>query len=888
MIFMRPYDLRCEYRINPIGLDVEAPRFFWKLRAAMARGAMQSARRMLVADNALFEPVFWDSGEVADDASVHVEYEGPALKPRTRYWWKVQAWDACGHSDGWSDAAWFETGLMREGWSARWINAEKAPGEQVCPLMRREFTVDGAVRAARVYATAKGVYKLWLNGSPVGDQLFAPGWTAYEKRIQYQVYDVTQFIKPGDNAVGAMLGNGWYRGALGWDPKPDTALAPRELLLELHIDYVDGREQVVSTNGEWKAANGPVLMSEFYHGETYDARLEIPHWSEPGAKKGRWREVIVATENRLGPVVAQDGLPVRRIEELKPVTLFTTPKGETVLDMGQNMAGFMRFRVSGEAGSRVILKHFEVLDAVGNAYFENLRSARQTIEYTLKGGGEEIYEPSFTFQGFRYVQIAEWPGEPDVSAFTGVAVHSDMERTGQFSCNEELVNQLQHNIVWGLKGNSVDIPTDCPQRDERLGWTGDTQAFISTACFNYLTAPFYLKWLRDMAAEQLEDGGIPIVIPNKTVLEDSVAGWSDAATICPWTLYEYYGDRRMLEEFYPMMRRWVEHIRETGSDDGTLWVNDTARHFGDWCSPDASSEGDRGAACTDLIASAYYALSTRILAQAASVLGYDDEAEEYEKLLKHIRRAFREEFVTPAGRLACPTQTAQVLGLHFDLLDKPARRRAAHALRQSIEERGGRMCVGFVGAPYICHALTDFGLHDVACALVLQKECPSWLYPVTKGATTIWEHWDGIRPDGSLRDPGMNSFNHFAFGSVGDWLYRDILGISPDPGAPGFKNVLVNPLPCGTFTQAIGSLVTLYGEVAVSWTLADGQFELNLTVPENSTATVVLPGATKRNVRESGKALKDAEGVSCIGKTEDGVIFSAGSGIYKFTYEYKE
>lgn len=880
---MRPYDLRCEYRNNPLGIDENTPRFSWKLKAAMARGAVQSARRIVVADNALFEPVCWDSGAAPSEASVHVEYGGEKLKPRTRYWWKVQAWDAGGYSDGWSEAAWFETGLMGEGWHARWISAEKSPANDVCPLLRREFAIEGTVRSARIYATARGLYRLWLNGAPVGDALMAPGWTAYAKRMQYQAYDVTKLLRQGENAIGAMLGRGWHSGQLGWSKRPEDYVSPpRELLLELRVCYADDREQTVATGSDWMAADGPVLMSEIYHGETYDARKEIPRWSEPGPRRGKWREADAAPEADTSAVVAQDGLPVRRIEEIRPAALIKTNDGETVLDMGQNMVGFVRFRVSGEEGSRVALRHFEELDAEGNVYMANLRSARQAVEYTLKGGGEEEYEPFFTFQGFRYVWIAEWPGVPDASMFTGVVVHSDMERTGMFSCNNDMINRLQHNIVWGQKGNFLDVPTDCPQRDERLGWTGDAQVFISTACFNYLAAPFYTKWLRDMAAEQLEDGGIPHVIPA-AVDGNSSSAWADASTICPWTVYEYYGDRRLLAECYPMMKRWVEYIR-AHSEGGLIW--NSGFHYGDWLGLDAGSDSYTGATSKDLIATAFYAHSTRLMAQSAAILGYADDADGYGRLYKRVRRAFRDEFVTPNGRIACPTQTAQVLGLHFGLLDKPARRRAAKTLKALLDERGGHLSTGFVGTPYLCRALTDNGLHREACGLVMKEDYPSWLYPITKGATTMWEHWDGIKPDGSFWSPNMNSFNHYAYGSIGDWLYRDILGIAPDPAAPGFKNAVIRPMPCEPFLEARGSLTTQYGELAVAWKLKDGRFEMDLSVPENATAAVTLPGAPKRGVTESGRRLKYAEGVSEVEKTEEGVVCRVGSGIYRFAYEY--
>ena len=879
---MRPYDLKCEYRVNPLGIDVAEPRFFWKLRDPQRRGVRQSAYRLQVSLSPAFDTLFWESGEIASQRSVQMAYEGPRLAGRTRYHWRVQIWDDEGRSDGWSEPAWFETGLMQEGWKARWIGADNSAAVAVSPLLRRDFLVTGPIKAARIYATAHGVYKLWLNGQPVGDWLLAPGWTVYEKRVQYQSYDVTELIRQDGNAIGAMLGNGWYRSELGWVGKDMTQRPPRELLLQLVLTYADGREQTIVTGSEWKAIDGPVRYSEIYHGERVDARCAIADWARYGLDESDWRAVTVS-DRGTAQVVAQDGLPIRAVEELRPKAILTTPKGETVVDMAQNMVGYLRVRVRGQAGDRVVLRYFEVLDQQGNVYLDNLRKARQTDEFTLSGGGEEVFEPCFTFHGFQYVQVVEWPGEPELASMTGVVVHSDMERTGDFACNDEMVNQLQRNIVWGQRGNFVDVPTDCPQRDERLGWTGDAQVFISTAAFNYDTAAFYTKWLRDMAASQLPDGGIPHVIPA-AVEGDSSAAWADASTICPWTLYEYYDDRRLLAECYPMMRRWVERVRAQGEDE-FLW--NTGFHFGDWLGLDAGSDSYVGATSRDLIATAYYALSTRLLAQAAAILGYEDDAERYGKLYRHVRRAFRREFVTPSGRLACPTQTAQVVGLHFDLLDKPSRKRALKTLKELLAERNGHLSTGFVGTPYLCHVLSDNGAHDDACALVLQKDYPSWLYPITRGATTMWEHWDGIKPDGSFWSPDMNSFNHYAYGSIGDWFYRNILGIAPDAGQPGFRNILVSPMPNGRFTQASGSLLTLYGQVVVSWRLADGGFAMDLRVPENATATVTLPGATRRAVQEGGKPLDECEGIDGLERVPGGLRFTAGSGSYRFQYAVK-
>ena len=883
---MHPYDLRCEYRVNPMGLDLAAPRFYWKLKGGSQRGARQCAWQVQVADDPRFDNLAWDTGEQQGPQCTHVAYAGAALRPRTRYYWRVQAWDETGRSDGFADASWFETGLMDEGWKARWISADADPSVDVSPLLRREFHVDSPVRSARVYATAKGVYQLWINGQSITADRLTPGWTVYRKRIQYQAYDVTALLREQENVIGAMLANGWYRSQLAWMAADKSKRAPRELLAQLHIVYEDGREQIIATGADWKTCQGPLLSSELYHGEVYDARAEISGWNAPGCEAGDWQPVLVSTEPGHGAIVAQDGLPVRAIQQLKPVRLFKTPGGGLVLDMGQNMVGVMRFRVQGNAGDRVVLRHFEVLDREGNVYTANLRAAQQRVEYTLKGGDAEIFETLFTFMGFQYVAIDQWPGEPSMEDFTGVVLHSDMEPTGRFSCNDALVNQLQHNIVWGQKGNFVDVPTDCPQRDERLGWTGDAEVFIPTASYNFMTAPFYTKWLRDMAADQTETGGIPFVIPNVLGNEaHSSAAWGDAATVCPWTLYEYYGDKQQLRENYPMMRRWVQYIREQGSDEA-LW--NTGFHFGDWLALDAVSPDTNciGITSRDLICTAYYALSTRLVAQAATILGYEEDAQEYDKLYRKIRRAFRDEFVTPNGRLANATQTAQVLGLHFDLLDKTARKRAVKMLQTLLEENQGRMTTGFVGSSYILHALSDNGLHEAACALALRQDCPSWLYQVTQGATTIWEHWDGRKPDGSLWSEGMNSFNHYAYGSIGDWLYRDILGIAPDPGNPGFANTRVAPQPGPGFTEASGGLQTLFGEVAVSWKIAEGRFRLDVRVPDNAAATVTLPRTTKSAVTESGVRLAQAEGVCDIQREDAGVTLRVGSGSYHFEYDW--
>jgi len=544
-------------------------------------------------------------------------------------------------------------------------------------------------------------------------------------------------------------------------------------------------------------------------------------------------------------------------------------------------------KVRGPAGTTITLRHAEVLDQQGNLYTENLRFAKQTDYYILKGDGEEIFEPHFTFHGFRYVAIEGYPGEPTLDTLTGIVIHSDLRPTGHFECSNPKINQLQHNIVWGQKGNFLDVPTDCPQRDERLGWTGDAQVFARTACFNMDAAAFFTKWLGDVQADQHEDGNVPWVIPDVLGGPEGgsagSAGWGDAAVIVPWTLYLCYGDRRILEEQYESMKGWVEYIRRQAGDD-YLW--NTGSHFGDWLSynsPDPS--GTSAITDKDLIATAFFAYSTSILQKTAEILGKTDDARRYKALWENIRRAFCEEFVTPRGRVGNNTQTAYVLALMFDLLPEEQRPEAARRLVEDIRKRDNHLSTGFVGTPYLCDVLTRFGYLDVAYDLLNQETYPSWLYPLSWGATTIWERWDGIKPNGEFQDPRMNSFNHYAYGAIGHWLYSVVAGLDIDPGAPGYRHIIVQPRPGGGLTYAQASLDSMYGRIASRWEMhADGQFTLKVTVPPNTYATVRLPGARMAKVLEGGQPLADVQGIHRIDEEGDDLIIEIGSGEYTFTY----
>jgi alpha-L-rhamnosidase len=888
--------LRCEYKADPIGIDVARPRLSWQLRSE-GRGVVQSAYQVQVAADAasLGGRPLWDTGKVLSDRSVHVAYEGPALESGRRYYWRVRVWDGEGRASAWSAPAYWEMGLLQpEDWKAVWIEPgleEDVKKPQPVPLVRREFEVSGAVRRARAYVTAHGLYELELNGRRVGEDVFTPGWTSYRRRLQYQTYDVTSLLRKGRNAVGAILGDGWYRGYLAWQDRRNVYGERLALLCQIRIDYADGRTEVVGTDEKWKAATGPILHSDIYMGEAYDARLERPGWSTAGFDETGWSAVKTA-EHDGAILVAPAGAPVRRIQELRPAQILKTPAGETVLDFGQNMVGRVRLRVEGPAGTTVTLRHAEVLDKEGSFYTANLRAAKQQVSYVLKGGGEEVYEPRFTFQGFRYVAVAGYPGEPALDRFTGIVLHSDLPVSGRFETGSPLLNQLQHNIVWGQKGNFLDVPTDCPQRDERLGWTGDAQVFARTASFNLEVAGFFTKWLRDLGADQSPAGSVPFVVPD--VLSQGgefgrfaggSAGWADAAVIIPWTMYLSYGDTRILDTQYPSMKAWVEYMRRQAGE-AHLWR--TGFHFGDWLAF-ATTRSDYPGATTgkDLIATAFFAHSTDLLQRTAAVLGKNDEAADYAKLLAAIKQAFVNEFVTPSGRVGENTQTAYALALQFDLLPEELRGEAARRLAEEVRLRG-HLTTGFVGTPYLCHVLSRYGYTDVAYDLLNRQEYPSWLYPVKQGATTIWERWDGQKPDGSFQDPGMNSFNHYAYGAIGEWMYRVAAGLEIDPSAPGYRHVLVQPQPGGRLTSAQARLETPYGEASSGWAVVEGGLEVTATVAPNTRGTVRLPGAKLEDVRESGRPVAAAPGVRRARQAGGAVVVEVGSGRYRFTYEAAE
>jgi alpha-L-rhamnosidase len=881
--------LRTEYKENPLGIDTRLPRFSWEIESA-SRDVVQSAYeiRLAASEAALAKQPLWATGRVTSDASIQRVYAGPPLASRQRYFWQVRMWDGTGQMSAWSPVAWFEMGLLRTSdWVARWITPESAGDiskPQPSPMLRTAFRLAGPIASARAYVSGLGLYEMEINGRTVGDQVFTPGWTSYDTRVQYQTYDVTDLLTTGDNAAGIVLGDGWYRGPLAWGDNFNIYGNQLAAIVQIEVTYRNGRREVVASDTSWKASTGPILASGIYQGETYDARLEKPGWSRAGFSDAGWGRAVTVDKAK-DALIAPAGPPVRRTQDVKPVKIIRTPSGDTVFDMGQNIVGRVRLRVTGAAGTTVMLRHAEVLDAEGNFYTANLRKAAQTVVYTLKGGGPEVYEPHFTFQGFRYVAVTGLPGEPSLDQLTGVVIHSDMPMTGRFETSDPIINRLQQNIVWGQRGNFLDVPTDCPQRDERLGWTGDAQVFSRTAAFNADVAGFFTKWLGDVRADQKAAGSLPHVIPDVLTRGKpeggGATGWADAAVIVPWNVYLVYGDRRILEDSFDSMKKWVGYMRQRAGEK-LLWQGD--EHFGDWLAY-ATTRSDYPGATTDkdLLATAHFAYAAGLVQRAAMVLGRQDDARQMADLQARVKAAFLKEYVTPNGRLASNTQTAYVLALAFDLLPESLRAQAAGRLAADVESFGNHLTTGFLGTPYLCRTLSDTGHLDVAYALLLQKTYPSWLYPVTRGATTIWERWDGIRPDGSMQDAGMNSFNHYAYGAIGAWMYSVVAGLDLDPAEPGYKHVLIQPQPGGGLTKASASLRSMHGEIASSWTIDGGVFALDVTVPPNTHATIRLPRARPEQVKEGGQVLAEAPGIRSVRADGTSVVIEAGSGRYRFT-----
>lgn len=879
--------LRCEYLVNPLGLGIVQPRLSWEMRDDR-RGARQSAYQVLVASatDKLTEHAadLWNSGRVESDQSIHVEYAGKPLGSRQRCFWTVRAWDHEGRPGNWAEPAFFELGLLRrEDWKATWIGSNVIGGPRTippCPYLRREFAVDRPVASARLYVTALGLFECEINGQRVGDELFAPGRTEYKKRVAYHVHDVTPLIGNGANCVGAILGDGWYCGHVHSDPRMLYGDRPR-LLLQLEITHADGSRQTITSDRSWRCTtDGPIRSSDLLMGEDYDARMELDDWSRPGFDDARWNPVVVFDDPGIERV-ARTMPPVRRINELRPPSppVLSKNRRRWTFDFGQNLVGRVRLKLRNtRPGQTITLRHAEMLDRNGQLYTEALRSARATDYYTCRGAEEEVYEPRFTFHGFRYVEVGgiqHGTHGPLDDTVTAIVTHTDLPVAGHFECSDPMLNQLQSNIRWSQKGNFLEIPTDCPQRDERLGWTGDAQVFIRTAAFNMDVAPFFTKWMQDVTDAQLPSGGIPATVPIcVSISNEGGPAWSDAVIICPWTIYLCYGDKRILRDRWDTMTRFMDYLRREFPDFIRSHEKRNWGGYGDWLNQNAETP-------RELIGTAFFAYSAMLMSRIATVLGKTDAAGEYAELFQQIRARFQQHFLTPDGLLVSQTQTACVLALHFDLLPRQHRPTVLATLVNDIESRGRHLSTGFVGTPYLTQVLAEGGRLDVAYALLQQTTCPSWLYPITQGATTMWERWDGYTHEKGFHDAGMNSYNHYAYGAIGAWMYGTVAGLDVDPEAAGFRRLLIIPRPGGTLTHARADLHTPLGKASSHWQLCDGQIELNVVVPPNATALVRVPTSDPAAVLESGRDPSCAMGIKRLGEERDALILDVAAGKYR-------
>jgi len=743
------------------------------------------------------------------------------------------------------------------------------------PFFRRTFTVSKPVQHATVYASALGVYELRLNGRPVEQDVLSPGWTDYRKRVHYFGYDVSRQLRKGPNALGAILGDGWYAGYLAFTGKRQYYGDRTRFLAQLHIEYQDGTTEVVGTDGQWKAAFGPIRENDMLMGCLYDARMEMPGWDTPDFDERGWRPAVVDAGVRVN-LEAHPGAPIRRIEEV-PACKLTEPKpGVYVFDLGQNLVGWARLRARGEAGQKVVVRHAEMLNPDGTIYTVNLRAAKATDTFLLAGGGQRGYEPYFTFHGFQYVEVTGLDYRPDLKDVVGVVVHSDLPRAGWFECSEPLVNKLTLNSLWGQKGNFLDVPTDCPQRDERAGWTGDAQVFMKTACLNMDAPGFYTKWLIDLCEDsQRADGGFGDVAPHISIVSHGNTGWSDAGPVCNWQMYQMYGDTGPMQRHYAALTRHSEYLAKTSQEH----VRGTGA-YGDWL----RLEGPQH---SDAIGTAYYYHTTRLMERTAVALGKGDDAARYRELAGRIADTFARRFVKDDGRiLDGKGQTGQslyALAFGLDLVPEDRRAAAARQFRAAIQQQNDHLATGFLGTPFVLEALQKAGYPELAYKLVLNKTYPSWLQQVLWGSTTMWERWDGWRPDKGFQDPGMNSFNHYWLGCVSEWLFTQAAGMDTD--GPGFQRIRFRPVILadgGGLEWVRATYASLRGRITSGWSLKDGSLEMRVLVPGNCTATVHVPAAGADDVTEGGRPAARSQGVRYLGQEKDAAVFEVGSGEYVF------
>ncbi len=861
--------LRCEYLSRPLGIDETSPRLSWNIQSRR-RGARQTAYRLRVASSlemlAGGKPDLWDSGRVDSHRSQQIPYKGKPLQSRQFCYWNVEVWDETGSSTTSSTEHWSMGLLAVEDWQAEWIAAnpelyerdpESTSGDTVEPAspvcFRKVFHVPSNVRRATLYASARGLYEFSICGNRVGDDVFAPEWTDYQQRIQYHSYDVTALIREGQNVMTALLGDGWWSGYVGWQETRGRYGLQNSLLGQLELELTNGKRVIVASDASWHCNTGPLLSADFMMGEVYDARREHEGLDDPAFDASAWLAPI-PVDTPAAPLVAQRSEPVRITETLPAVSIQQRGTNKYLFDLGQNISGWVRIALRAPAGTRLTIRHGERLDADGQLYTENLRRAKATDVYTCKGTGREVWQPRFSFHGFQYFEIDGLPGPPSRDTAIGCVVHSDLPHSGSFECAHPGVNRLWLNGLWSQRDNFLSVPTDCPQRDERLGWTGDAEVFMRTASYNMDIAAFFSKWMVDIVDAQTPDGIFPDTAPRLREDDGNFvgldglgggAGWADAGVIIPHTMWRIYGDVRIVKKNWKAMVAWLDYLERTNPRG--IRENELGNNYGDWLCIPSDTSFRTHSPMKNLLATAFWADDAAKMAEMASSLGKDEEASRFQKVFKRVREAFCEEFLLEDGRLAVETQTAYLLALAMKLLPESVRPRAAAHLVENIRELDWHLSTGFIGIRFLNPILTEYGYPDVAYKLLLQDDYPSWLYPVKHGATTIWERWNGWTAEEGFFNPHMNSFNHYSLGSIGEWLFRHVAGIEADPEHPGFQQFLLKPWPDSRLGFAKASYLSHHGEIRSEWKLSHRQFHWKITIPVNTEASVYLPADASAN-----------------------------------------
>lgn len=884
-------NLRCEYLADPLGIDVTSPRLSWEL-TSVQNGQYQTAYQILVASDSMLlqqdKSDLWNSGKIISSQTAQIIYKGIPLTSRVHCYWKVRVWDKEGKASQWSPVASWTMGLLYiTDWKAKWIGdipvTESEP-DPVAPLLRRSFHLNKRLTSATLYATALGFYQLMINGRTVGNRVFAPEWTDYHIRVQYQTYDVTRLMNKGENVIGAVLANGWYLGPMYYDKRRYGL--DRRLLIQLELKFDDGTYRVISTDSTWKIfTNGPVRRATIYNGEFYDARKEPTGWNNIGFDDSHWQNAYVDNSVNV-KLSAQMNEPVKVVKELKPISMNEFSPGVYIFDMGQNMAGWCKLYLKNNPGTLISLKYGEALDSTFKSlyrnflplYTANLRSARQTDQFISDDSGNVTYEPQFTYHGFRFVEVTGLEQKPDLSLLTGEVVASSVLPAGTFECSNKALNRLWSNILWTQRSNMYSVPTDCPQRDERAGWLGDAQVFSQTAIFNMDMAAFYTKWMQDVRDEQSKEGMFPGYSPQVDIRIGSYngPGWSDGAVIVPWRVYQNYADTAILRQQYAAVVRYIESIRKANPD--FIWH--PKKYWGDWLNGNKLMTErypkTGGEIPEDVFSTAYWYYSTTLLADMAKVLGKQHDYLHYSRLSKNIRHAFNQHFVNAEGFVKGNTQAGYAIALNFNLLPDALDTTAARRMVKTIHTYKDRLSTGIHTTIMLMKQLARYGYNDLAYKLLESHRLPSWLYEIDQGATTIWERWDGYVKGRGFQTPLMNSFNHVAFGAVGEWMYRNIIGINPDDTHPGYQHFIIRPRPGGNLTWAKGSYHSIHGNIMSGWKLKGDHFILKVQIPVNTTATVYVP-SFGYNKQVSG------DGIKFIRYEDGSAIYLVQSGTYTFS-----